>query len=101
MPLYVFHYLVLHANLRPPDLPLHHPGTGVADDGVKVHAKDTNRGVILCPKVDEFLNQKLKVAHLRKVAPTELVLLYLSSEAALKDLAARPWSQMLPYHRNV
>ena len=59
---------------------------GAADHGIKVHAKDTNCRVVSRPKVDGFLNPKPKVAHLGKVAPMELVLLHLSSDAALKDL---------------
>jgi len=75
---------VLRADPCPLDLPLRHPGTRAAHDGIKIHAKDTNRGVVPRPEVDMFLNPKPKVARLGKVTPTELVLLHL--EAALEDL---------------
>ena len=64
--------------------PLRHPVPRATHDDVKVHAKDTNRGVVSCAKVDVLLNPKTKVARLGKVAPMELVLLHL--ETALEDL---------------
>ena len=75
---------MLRADSCPLNLPLRHPGTRAAHDGIKVHAKDTNRGVVPRPEVDMLLNPKPKVARLGKVAPTKLVLLHL--EAALEDL---------------
>jgi len=48
-------------------------------NNVKVHAKDTNRGIVSCTEVNVLLNPKTKVARLGKVAPTEFVLLHLET----------------------
>jgi hypothetical protein len=46
MPSYILRYPVLRADLRPLHLLIRHPGTSAANDGVKVHAKDIDRGVV-------------------------------------------------------
>ncbi len=71
------------------NLTLRHAVPGAAHDDVKVHAKDTDCGVISRTEVDVLLDPETKVARLGKVAPTELVLLHF--EAPLEDfLSFRP-----------
>lgn len=75
---------VLEANaclLLPP------PGdasTRTAHHNVKVHAKDTNAGVVPRTEIDVLLDTKAKVARLGEVAAAEFVLLDL--ETTLEDL---------------
>ena len=66
------------------NLTLRHAVPGAAHDDVKVHAKNTDCGVVSCTEVDVLLDPKTKIACLGKVAPTELVLLHL--EASLENL---------------
>ena len=74
---------------RPFNLTLRHAVPGAAHDDVKVHAKDTDCGVVSRTKIDVFLDPETKVARLGKIAPAELVLLHL--EASLEDfLSFRP-----------
>ena len=75
---------MLNADPRPLNLPFCHASPRAAHDGIKIHAKDTNRGVVSRTKVDMLLNSKAKVARLGKVAPTKLILLHL--ETTLEDL---------------
>lgn len=75
---------MVNADPRLLNLPFRHARPRAAHDGIEVHAKDTNRGVVPRTKVDMLLNPKAKVARLGKVAPTKLVLLHL--ETALEDL---------------
>ena len=75
---------MLMADSRLLNLPLRNAVPRAAHNDVKVHAKDTNPGVVSCTKVNVLLNPKTKVARLRKVASTELVLLHL--EATLENL---------------
>lgn len=75
---------MIGADSRPLYLPLRDPRPRAIHDGIEVHAKDTNRGVVSRAEIDMLLNPKTKVARLGKVAPVELVLLHL--ETALEDL---------------
>ena len=66
------------------DLTFRYAVPRAAHDDIKVHAKDTDRGIVSRTEVNVLLNPKPKVARLGKVAPTEFVLLHL--ETALEDL---------------
>jgi hypothetical protein len=80
---------MLMADSCPLNLPLRNAVPRAAHNDVKVHAKDTNRGIISCTQVNMLLNPKTKVARLGEVAPAELVFLHL--ETALKNfLGFRP-----------
>jgi len=65
-------------------LPPRHARARAAHNDVKVHAEDTNRGVVSRTEVDMLLDTKAKVARLAKVFAPQLVLLHL--EPALEDL---------------
>jgi hypothetical protein len=80
----ILNHPVIGADSRPLYLPLRHPGPRAVHDGIEVHAKDSNRGVVSRSEIDVLLNPKTKVARLGKIAPVELVLLHL--ETALEDL---------------
>ena len=66
------------------NLPLRNAVPRAAHNNVKVHAKDTNSGIISCTKINVLLNPKPKVACFGKVASMELVLFHL--ETALENL---------------
>jgi hypothetical protein len=72
------------ADSRPLNLPLRNAVPRAAHNDVKVHAEDTDPGIVSRAEVNMLLNPKTKVARLGKVAPTELVLLHF--KAALEDL---------------
>ena len=57
---------------------------GTLEDDVKVHAVDTDLGVVLDAEVDVFLDTETKVTGRAEVVLRELVLLHL--EALLEDL---------------
>ena len=61
------------------NLTLCHAVPRAAHYDVKVHAKNTDCGVVSRTEVDVLLDPETKVARLGKVAPTKLVLLHLES----------------------
>jgi len=75
---------MLRADSRLLNLPLRNAVPRAAHNDVKVHAEDTNRGIVSRTEVNMLLNSKSKVARLGKVASTELVLLHFKT--ALKNL---------------
>jgi len=77
-------YTMVTADSRPLNLSLRNAVPRAAHNNVKVHAEDTNPGIVSCTKVNVLLNPKTKVARLGKVAPTKFVLLHL--ETTLENL---------------
>ena len=79
----LFRNSVLVSDCRPFNLTLCHAVPGSAHDDVKVHAKDTDCGVVSRTEVDVLLDPETKVARRGKILSTKLVLLHL--EATLED----------------
>ena len=75
---------MLMADSRLLNLPLRNTVPRAAHNDVKVHAKDTDRGVVSRTEVNMLLDPKTEVARLGEVTPTELVLLHFKT--ALENL---------------
>lgn len=71
--------------------------TGSGHAGVKVHAVDTDGGVVLDTEIDVFADTEPKVSGLREVALAKLVLLDL--EATLENLLGLVKSASILRHR--
>ena len=75
---------MLEANASPALFSPRDTHTRPPHDHIKVHAKNANTRVIPRTEINVLLNPKPKVARVRKVFPSELVLL--DFETALEDL---------------
>lgn len=60
----ILRYFMLMADSCLLNLPLRNAVPGAAHNDVKVHAKNTNRGIVSCTKVNVLLNPKTEVARL-------------------------------------